>query len=184
MSLSAIWSFADQVSEGGAKGAAGGAAVIAFGDPALLVDQHDDRLIGHLPASPCLPGGVIGQRIGDGEAAGVGTTGGHRVVVGDPDEANAAGELLGDLGQLGLFGLADRAPGLEEAHERGASPEVVQGDGAAVEGRYLQGRSRLAAGRSDDARWWRVLSWVRASGGRRGDDGGGRGRGRRLSGGV
>jgi len=90
-----VWSFAGQIGEGGAQGSAGGPAVKALGDPALLVDQHDDRLVGDPPTSLGLPGGVVGQRIGNLEAAGVGATGGHRIVVGDPHEADSAGELLG-----------------------------------------------------------------------------------------
>src|ERR671937_1439161 len=58
-------SLADQVGQGGAQGAAGGAAVEALGDSAPLVDQHDDRLVWHLPARPRPPRRVVGERVGD-----------------------------------------------------------------------------------------------------------------------
>src|SRR4029453_2319312 len=138
---------ADQVVDRGAEGSARGPAIEALSDPALGVHPHRDRLVGHCPARPRLPGPVVGERVGDIEAALIGAPGVHSVVEGDPYEADLAGVVGADLAQVGLLDLADPAPGLEEVHHDGATTEVVQGDGAAVERGHPQRRGRLAPGK-------------------------------------
>ena len=56
----------------------------------MAVHQHGDRLVGHLPARPGAPGGVVGQRVGHAVAALVGAAVGD--VVGERDAHE------GDLG--------------------------------------------------------------------------------------
>jgi len=73
-------------------------------------------------------------------------------MVGDTDEADLGGEIGGHPRQVRLLDLADPAPGLEEAHHRGPSPELAQSDHAAVEGGHLQGRGRSALGGRQDPR--------------------------------
>src|SRR5688500_15328413 len=81
-------SLAAQIGQGSAKGAACGAPIEALSDPALVVDQHRNRLVGHLPTGPGLPGRVVGKRVGDTKAALVRAASGHGVVVRDAHEAD------------------------------------------------------------------------------------------------